>query len=88
MELSELAKLEDSDSTPAKDTYRTLKPPDRCVISYNFEQTHSLNVTHNLLIGMFNEKTKKPYKQQSIKSVEKKKNQLFSIVPTSKKIAR
>jgi len=88
MELSELPKLEDSNDTPAKDTYRTLKPPDRCVISYNFEQTHSLNVTHNLLIGMFNEQTKKTHKQRPFKSVENNKNKLFSIVPTNKKIAR
>lgn len=36
MELSELPKIEDQDSPHAKDTYRTVKPPDRCVISYNF----------------------------------------------------
>ena len=88
MELSELPKLEDADTTPAKDTYRTLKPPDRCVISYNFEQTHALNVTHNLLIGMFNDPTKKTHKQQSFKSADNNKNKLFSIVPAHKKIAR
>lgn len=53
MELAELKKIEVED-VPPKDTSRTVKPADRCVISYNFEQTHSNNYTHNLLIGMFN----------------------------------
>ncbi len=88
MELPEIGKLENVDSLHSKDTYRTVKPPDRCVISYNFEQNNSLNFTHNLLIGTFNDSTKKVSKNQSLNSLEHPKNKLFSILPNSKKIHR
>jgi hypothetical protein len=42
----------DSLYVDSKETYRSIKPPDQCVISYNFEHANSLNFTHNLLIGM------------------------------------
>jgi hypothetical protein len=88
MELSELSKLENLDSPHNRDTIRTVKPPDRCVISYNFEQTNSFNFTHNLLIGMFNDSTKKITKNQSLNASDHVKNKLYSIIPHPKKIFR
>jgi hypothetical protein len=41
-----------SPNADSKETFRSVKPPDQCVISYNFEHANSLNFTHNLLIGI------------------------------------
>lgn len=84
----ELAEPFKSEETAARDTSRTIKPADRCVISYNFEQNNSQNITHNLLIGMFNEKNTSLQRKKAQHSQENNKPKPFSLVPQHKKIAR
>jgi hypothetical protein len=87
MELSSLSKMEALDS-PERGTNRTIKPEDRCVISYNFEQNGSSNYTHNLLIGMFNDPTKKIVRAGLRTSLEQGKNKITAVAPQSKKVVR
>ena len=61
MEISSFSKIEPVEGDE-RVTSRTNVAPDRCVISYNFEQNHSSNYTHNLLIDMFNRPSVKPTK--------------------------
>ncbi len=74
-----------SPTTPAKETFRTVKPPDQCVISYNFEHAGTLNFTHNLLIGMGLDE---PTRKQNSSVASSSKQKLFSIIPQPKKVFR
>ena len=78
MELPSLQKLDLDISR--RDTNRSIKPPDRCVISYNFEQDQSKNYTHNLLIGVNHHPQKNPHHNPAQKSP--------SIANSHKKIQR
>lgn len=74
-----------SQNPDTRDTYRSVKPPDQCVISYNFEHANSLNFTHNLLIGMgLDEPTRKPHSSLA----QPNKQKLFSIIPQPKRVFR
>jgi hypothetical protein len=67
-----------SQEADSRETYRSVKPPDQCVISYNFEHANSLNFTHNLLIGLGSDQpTRNPHSSLAPPN----KHKLFSIIP-------
>jgi len=74
-----------SPTADSKETFRTVKPPDQCVISYNFEHANTLNFTHNMLIGIGLEEPSRK-NNNSLSSTNKQK--LFSIIPQPKKVFR
>ena len=84
MEISPTARQEQYDS-PSKHSSTTIKPADRCVISYNFEQNNSHNYTHNLLIGMGHEECKKSAKKSVNTSVEHCKSKIAHIWKSNEK---
>lgn len=76
-----------SESRAKDETHRSVKPPDQYVISYNFEHAHSLNFTHNLLIGV-GHPSKPPRNNHSLPHHPQDKNKLYSIISQPTRVFR
>lgn len=87
MEITSFSRLSGQEASE-KGTNRTLKPADRCVISYNFEQNNTSNYTHNLLIGMNNDLTTKVHKNTPNSSLNHSSTKIAAVSSHQKKIFR